>query len=463
MQRLLLVARQGVAVHVVPVLAYLSLLWHVPLPAIRTHADEIRHACRRVTVAADDHGVFWLWDAEGKKFFSLGVNAVEPGSPHYSPHDPKYSALRFYGSEKSWAAAALRRLCNWKFNTLGGWSDKTTMDGTLLSTPVLHLGAHFSFPWTDALAEQFADNIDRRARQQITPWAGDPQVLGWFSDNEPGWFPEAIFEFHLRQYRMEGRRVPSLLSEQFTSGNGLTIVGWGTVLGDVREAMIWDPMLTSGTMMSLRDYLVNEQGLGTQLTGWTLQEAQAISDDGRVIVGVGINPMGQTEAFRAQIDLASMIDGDFNDDGVYDCADVNLLSTAVATSGSVSTFDLNGDGSLTLGDVDSWRAEAGENNLGPGRVYTVADANLDGNTDGSDFGRWNSSKFTNNTNYCDGNFNADAVVDGSDFGLWNSSKFTSADSTSLVPEPAIVSTLSLLAMYAALRRLKSDTNLPHSL
>ena len=97
-----------------------------------------------------------------------------------------------------------------------------------------------------------------------------------------------------------------------------------------------------------------------------------------------------------------------------------LLTTAVATGGSVALYDLNGDNVLSLADVDAWRAEAGEVNLGPGRVYLVGDANLDSVVDGSDFGRWNAAKFTNNTNWCDGNFNADLVVDGSDFGLWNS-------------------------------------------
>ena len=115
----------------------------------------------------------------------------------------------------------------------------------------------------------------------------------------------------------------------------------------------------------------------------------------------------------------NLLDGDFNDDGVYDCLDINALTTAVATGGSVALYDLNGDNVLSLADVDAWRAEAGEVNLGPGRVYLVGDANLDSVVDGTDFGRWNAAKFTNNTNWCDGNFNADLVVDGSDFGLWN--------------------------------------------
>ena len=142
---------------------------------------------------------------------------------------------------------------------------------------------------------------------------------------------------------------------------------------------------------------------------------------------------------QARIDIGAIereptptVDGDFNDDGVYDCLDINALTTAVATGGSVLLYDLNGDNVLSLADVDAWRAEAGEVNLGPGRVYLVGDANLDSVVDGTDFGRWNAAKFTNNMNWCDGNFNADLVVDGSDFGQWNAHKFTGADATVLV-------------------------------
>jgi GEVED domain/FG-GAP-like repeat len=122
-------------------------------------------------------------------------------------------------------------------------------------------------------------------------------------------------------------------------------------------------------------------------------------------------------------------DGDFDNDGDYDCADVNALTTAVGTGGSVPKFDLNGDDLLSLADVDQWRVEAGNANLGAGRVYRVGDANLDGAVDVSDYNLWNAAKFTSNTNWCHGNFNADGVIDGTDFGLWNSNKFASANSS----------------------------------
>jgi probable HAF family extracellular repeat protein len=84
------------------------------------------------------------------------------------------------------------------------------------------------------------------------------------------------------------------------------------------EAFIWD---TGHGMRSLRDVLVNDFGLGTSLTGWTLNTAEAISADRQFIVGSGINPSGNTEAWLARIEFEPELPGDFNHDGTVDAAD----------------------------------------------------------------------------------------------------------------------------------------------
>ncbi|CUQ65245.1 Putative extracellular repeat, HAF family (fragment) [Candidatus Nitrospira inopinata] len=61
-----------------------------------------------------------------------------------------------------------------------------------------------------------------------------------------------------------------------------------------RQAFIWDP---SHGMRSLLDVLITDYGLGSQLTGWSLTSATAISPDGRHIVGLGINPNRRFEAW----------------------------------------------------------------------------------------------------------------------------------------------------------------------
>jgi len=78
------------------------------------------------------------------------------------------------------------------------------------------------------------------------------------------------------------------------SGDGSRIVGYSR-RADFR-AVLWDG---SNGIRDLRQWLVSDFGLN--LTGWLLTDAFAISSDGNTIVGVGINPQGEQEAFRAVI------------------------------------------------------------------------------------------------------------------------------------------------------------------
>ena len=132
--------------------------------------------------------------------------------------------------------------------------------------------------------------------------------------------------------------------------------------------------------------------------------------------------------------------GDFDNNGVYDCDDINNLSIQIALQADL-TFDLNGDGVLDPADVDAWLAIAGAAQLPSGQPYLRGDGNLDGLVDVSDFNIWNVSKYSQTPLWCLGDYNTDGVVDGSDFNVWNSHKFTAADSNaavSTVPEPSSV-------------------------
>jgi len=77
--------------------------------------------------------------------------------------------------------------------------------------------------------------------------------------------------------------------------DGSTIVGRGSsYIGE--EAFIYD---TEHGMRKFRDVLTSEYGL--DLNGWILRDASGISDDGTVLVGYGLNPAGDTEAWMAVI------------------------------------------------------------------------------------------------------------------------------------------------------------------
>lgn len=79
------------------------------------------------------------------------------------------------------------------------------------------------------------------------------------------------------------------------SGDGRVIVGQAESAAGL-EAFVWTP---SQGMRSLWDILLAE-GV-TAMEGWTLTTASAVSQDGRTIVGSGMSPEGNTEAWVATI------------------------------------------------------------------------------------------------------------------------------------------------------------------
>jgi hypothetical protein len=154
--------------------------------------------------------------------------------------------------------------------------------------------------------------------------------------------------------------------------------------------------------------------------------------------------------------------GDFNDDMLLNCLDVDALVAEIATAGMGAEFDLNGDMVVDTGDLDLWLMEAGEFNVGG--AYLPGDANLDGTVDGQDFIVWNMNKFTNTAAWCSGDFTADGTVDGQDFIQWNTHKFMSSDVSfaAAVPEPGgLFQMLSLVGLAALELRGRSRMRRHH--
>ena len=81
------------------------------------------------------------------------------------------------------------------------------------------------------------------------------------------------------------------------SGDGSVVVGSSNATSGAspNEAFLWDEA------HGLRNLNLVLGALGLDLTGWTLEQARAISEDGRTIVGIGHSPSGGNEAWIAVI------------------------------------------------------------------------------------------------------------------------------------------------------------------
>jgi len=148
---------------------------------------------------------WWLISPEGRKFFSLGVCCVHQGASRdsFDPENPAYAAWQHYETAAAWADASLPRLKSWGFTTVGAWSDFKTLrqsrEQALYLTPVLHVGSTAGAPWWDMWHPKNIRRMEGVAREKILPLRDDPRVIGYYSDNELGWWNATLWKMTLEQ------------------------------------------------------------------------------------------------------------------------------------------------------------------------------------------------------------------------------------------------------------------------
>jgi hypothetical protein len=158
------------------------------------------------------NGISWLTKPSGEGFFSLGVCVVNQGAPpgQLSATNPGYAAFQHYESSNRWAEATLQRLKSWRFTTVGGWSDFAALqqcgEADVAFIPVLAVGMACGVPWWDMWDTNIIARMHGIARRQILPLRDDPRLLGYYSDNEMGWWNAALFRLTLEQKPASGQR-----------------------------------------------------------------------------------------------------------------------------------------------------------------------------------------------------------------------------------------------------------------
>jgi hypothetical protein len=162
-------------------------------------------ACGDFTTAPSSHwslttdrGAAWLVTPCGDRFFSLGVNVLDGGNGEHQKVGRAYSGYRweaFTPTLSDWSAETRRRLLSWGFNSAGGWS----LPPDSLQLPMvinLELGRLARFHWFDPFAPETETRMNLLARELVAPYRDSAYRIGYFSDNEVGWWAGALFFFY---------------------------------------------------------------------------------------------------------------------------------------------------------------------------------------------------------------------------------------------------------------------------
>jgi agarase len=149
-------------------------------------------------------GGWWLVDPDGHPFFSQGVNHVSfdgtvdrNGVALY--HD---SVVARYGDRATWADAQVSRFRDWGYNTAGGWSDTEVAERMPYALLVSFTSQDFGTGVMEDLFEpSFAANAQATAAAAAGAHGDDPNLVGYWTDNElhwgPDWRPSHLFDQYL--------------------------------------------------------------------------------------------------------------------------------------------------------------------------------------------------------------------------------------------------------------------------
>jgi hypothetical protein len=193
----------------------------------------------RVTV---ENGIHWLLDPKGDKFYGSGVNGVDAGSPAEEVEGrPAYYLWNLYGSVDQWAETMRDRLGRWGFNHLGAWNFAVEQIG-LPYVANLDLGRWSEALWFDAFDPALPARVRECAERLTAPHRESGLRIGYFPDNEVGWWNTSLFEFYLSKgWENHTKRLLWQLLHDRYHGD------WPTLLKD------WVPVPTASGFDSLRD------------------------------------------------------------------------------------------------------------------------------------------------------------------------------------------------------------------
>jgi hypothetical protein len=143
-------------------------------------------------------GVWWFVTPSGKLTLSAGVNNISYRGDviHGTTQHPYFENIsKIYPSKDAWAQAEFKRLRLWGFNTIGSWSEPALWNHSMPYTVILNIATRSGADWlkgipVDVYSPRFEATARKIAQNECGPHANDPELVGYFSDNELRWGPD---------------------------------------------------------------------------------------------------------------------------------------------------------------------------------------------------------------------------------------------------------------------------------
>ncbi len=139
---------------------------------------------------AQNNGRWWLVTPQGEPFYAAGIDTVSPvGDTDRVTGLCLYceAVASEYPNDNDWATATLAQLRSWGFNTLGDFSDDSLLGSQMPYEVQLTMAGTSDEDW---FSPSFVTQADQVAATQIAPsCANDPNVIGYFTDEELNWGP----------------------------------------------------------------------------------------------------------------------------------------------------------------------------------------------------------------------------------------------------------------------------------
>lgn len=114
---------------------------------------------------------------------SSGSFAPDLGySPYYQ------NIMQLYGNEENWANITKNRMDDWGFNTAGYGDEYIKATGIAYAKNLGMAGANWlTGEIPDYFSEEWIERVDRIGREVVANYSTDPNLIGYFLDNELHW------------------------------------------------------------------------------------------------------------------------------------------------------------------------------------------------------------------------------------------------------------------------------------